>query len=62
MSRLLRIALLLVIALLMVTNVVFGLGTANTGPVEKLVLLGFGALLVMAAVLVSRIGREAAGN
>jgi hypothetical protein len=62
MLRLLRIALLLVIAMLMVTNVVAGLATAKTGPVEKVTLVGFGALLVMAAVLVSRIGREAVGD
>jgi hypothetical protein len=37
--RLVRFVLRLVIAALMVSTVVVGLGTANTGPVEKLVLV-----------------------
>jgi membrane protein YdbS with pleckstrin-like domain len=53
----LRVALLLVIALLFVSNVVVGLGTSNVGPVEKAVLVAFGALLVLAAVRVQKIGR-----
>jgi len=56
MSRWVRIALLLVIAWLMIGGVVLGLGM-DTGPVEKLVLLALGGLLVLAAVKVQRIGR-----
>jgi hypothetical protein len=50
------LALLVVIALLMIAGVVVGLGTGNTGPFEKVVLVAYGALLVWAAVLVHRIG------
>jgi peptidoglycan/LPS O-acetylase OafA/YrhL len=60
MVRLLRFALLAVIGLLMLTDVVFGLGTTHTGPIEKVVLIAFGVILVMAAVRVSRLGRPAA--
>jgi peptidoglycan/LPS O-acetylase OafA/YrhL len=55
MLRLLRVVLLLVIAFVMVTGVVLGLAN-DTGPVEKIVLVAFGAVLVVAAVRVNRIG------
>jgi hypothetical protein len=55
MLRLLRIALLLLIAFVMVTGVVIGLGN-DTGPIEKVILVAFGAALVLAAVWVNRIG------
>jgi hypothetical protein len=54
MLRLLRIALLLVIAI-MVSGVAVGL-VNDTGPFEKVVLLAVGAGLVWAAVMVNRIG------
>jgi hypothetical protein len=55
MLRLLRIALLLVIAFVMVTGVVLGLAN-DTGPVEKIFLVAFGAALIFAAVRVNSIG------
>jgi hypothetical protein len=58
MLRLVRIALLVVIGLLMLSCVVIGLGTENTGAVEKVVLVGFGALLILAAAKVNRIGAD----
>jgi hypothetical protein len=54
--RLLRIVLLSIIALLMVSTVVIGLGTSGTGIVEKGVLIAFGGLLVLAAVKVQSLG------
>lgn len=57
MLRMLRAALLLVIAFVFVSNVVVGLGTSNVGPAEKALLVAFGALLVVAAVRVHKIGR-----
>ncbi len=56
MLRLLRIALLLVIASIMLGTVVIGLGTHSTGPVEKVLLVAFGILLVVAASRVHKIG------
>jgi hypothetical protein len=56
MMRLLRIVLLSIIALLMVSTVVIGLGTSGTGLMEKGVLIAFGALLVLAAVKVHSLG------
>jgi peptidoglycan/LPS O-acetylase OafA/YrhL len=58
MMRLLRIVLLSVIALLMISTVVIGLGSANTGPVEKGVLVALGGLLVLAAVKVHNLGTQ----
>jgi hypothetical protein len=55
MLRLLRIALLLLIAFVMLTGVVIGLAN-DTGPLEKVVLVAFGAVLVFAALKVSQIG------
>jgi hypothetical protein len=55
MLRLLRIALLLVIAFVMVGGVVIGVAN-DTGPLEKVVLLAFGAVLLWAAVMVNKIG------
>jgi hypothetical protein len=55
MLRLLRIALLLLLAFVMVTGVVLGLAD-DTGPLEKVVLVVFGAVLVFAAVKVNQIG------
>ena len=55
MLRLLRIVLLLIIAFVMVTGVVIGVAN-ETGNVEKVLLLAFGALLVFAAVKVNQIG------
>ncbi len=59
MLKLLRIALLLVIAFLMLTGVVIGLGTTGTGPIEKAVLVVYGGMLLVAAVKVNSIGRPA---
>lgn len=56
MLRLLRIALLLGIAFLMIGTVVIGLGTHNTGPMEKIVLVAFGVMLVVGAGRVHKIG------
>jgi peptidoglycan/LPS O-acetylase OafA/YrhL len=56
MIRVLRLALLSIIALLMVSTVVMGLGSANTGPVEKVVLAAFGGALILAAVKVHHLG------
>jgi hypothetical protein len=56
MMRLLRIVLLSIIALLMVSTVVIGLGTRGTGLVEKGVLIAFGGLLVLAALKVHSLG------
>ncbi len=56
MIRLLRLALLSIIALLMVSTVVMGLGSANTGPVEKVVLVAFGGVLILAAIKVHNLG------
>jgi hypothetical protein len=56
MIRLLRLALLSIIALLMVSTVVMGLGSANTGPVEKVVLVAFGGVLILAAIKVHHLG------
>jgi len=56
MIRVLRLALLSLIALLMVSTVMIGLGSANTGPVEKVVLVAFGGALIMAAVKVHHLG------
>jgi hypothetical protein len=56
MMRLLRIVLLSIIALLMVSTVVIGLGTRGTGLVEKGVLFAFGGLLVLAALKVHSLG------
>jgi hypothetical protein len=58
MMRLVRIVLLSAIALLMVSTVVIGLGTAGTGPVEKAVLIAFGGLLMLAAMKVHKLGRH----
>jgi hypothetical protein len=56
MMRLLRLVLLSIIALLMVSTVVIGLGTSGTGFVEKGVLIAFGGLLILAAVKVHSLG------
>jgi hypothetical protein len=56
MMRLLRLVLLSMIALLMVSTVVIGLGTSGTGFVEKGVLIAFGGLLILAAVKVHSLG------
>ncbi len=56
MMRLLRIVLLSIIALLMVSTVVIGLGTSGTGIVEKAALIAFGGLLMLAAVKVHSLG------
>jgi hypothetical protein len=56
MMRLLRVVLLSIIALLMVSTVVIGLGTSGTGLVEKGVLIAFGGLLILAAVKVQSLG------
>jgi peptidoglycan/LPS O-acetylase OafA/YrhL len=56
MMKLVRFVLLLVIATLMVSTVVVGLGTADTGPVEKVVLVAFGGLLILAALKVHKLG------
>jgi len=55
MSKLVRIALLLLIAWLLIAGVVFALAM-DTGPIEKVVMLAVGALLVLAAVKINRIG------
>lgn len=55
MSRLLRFALLAVIAALLV-SVVIGIGAGETGVIEKLVLAAVGVLLVLAAARVRRRG------
>jgi hypothetical protein len=55
MSRPLRVVLLLLIAFLMVTGLVFGL-SFGTGLLEKLVIVAFEAGLVFAAVKVNRTG------
>jgi hypothetical protein len=49
------VVLLLVIAFVMVTGVVLGLAN-DTGPVEKIFLVAFGAALIFAAVRVNSIG------
>ncbi len=58
MMRLLRIALLAVIGLMLIGTVVMGVGSAGTGWLEKVVLLGFGAVLVFAATKVQGLGRD----
>jgi peptidoglycan/LPS O-acetylase OafA/YrhL len=58
MMRLIRLVLLSIIALLMVSTVVMGLGSANTGPVEKVVLVAFGGVLILAAVKVHHLGAQ----
>jgi peptidoglycan/LPS O-acetylase OafA/YrhL len=60
MMGLMRNALLVALAVLMVSTVAVGLGTPNTGPFEKALLLAFGAMLVLAAVKVHRIGTDSA--
>jgi len=49
MPRILRLALLGVIAVAMISLVVIGIGTANTGPTEKVVLGLIGLALLLAA-------------
>ena len=56
MLRLLRIAFQLVIFFLLL-GVVMGLGTAETGPTEKVVLVPIGLALVWLAVQVRGLGR-----
>jgi hypothetical protein len=56
MMRLIRFVLLSLIALLMIGTVVIGLGSENTGVVEKVVLVAFGGLLILAAVKVHHLG------
>ncbi|MDX6308113.1 MAG: hypothetical protein QOI06_1159 [Nocardioidaceae bacterium] len=56
MARLVRISLLVAIAFFLLAGVVVGIG-ADTGPFEKVVLAGLGALLVLAAAKVRRFGR-----
>jgi peptidoglycan/LPS O-acetylase OafA/YrhL len=56
MVTVLRWVLLAVIALLLVNLVVLGIGTSDTGPVEKLVLVGVGLLLLLAAWRVHHLG------
>ncbi len=58
MSSLLRVALLACIGLLLVGTVVTGVGSDNTGVVEKVVLIVFGAALVIAAVRVQKLSRD----
>ena len=55
--RLLRVLLLAVIAVMMVATVVVGIGSHDTGVLEKAALVGFGALLVLATIRVQKIGR-----
>jgi hypothetical protein len=62
MMKLVRFVLLLVIATLMVSTVLVGLGTASTGPVEKVVLVAFGGLLVVAALKVHKLGTGSAAS
>jgi hypothetical protein len=57
MSRLVRIALQIVLVFLLL-GVVVGVADASTGVAEKVVLVGIGALLVWAAVLVRRLGHR----
>jgi hypothetical protein len=57
MMRLLRVLLLAVMSLLMVATVVVGIGSENTGALEKAVLVGFGILLLLASFRVQKIGR-----
>ena len=57
MNKLARLVLLLVIAMLLLTLVVFGVVSSSTGAIEKVVLIAFGALLLSAASRVRRIGR-----
>jgi len=56
--KLLRLALLGVLALLMIEGVVLGLGAKETGPVEKIALVVYAGLLVLAALKVNTIGRR----
>jgi len=57
MLTLLRVLLLAIICLFMVATVVVGIGSENTGLLEKAALVGFGAVLVLASIRVHRIGR-----
>ena len=57
--RLVRIALQVVIVVLLL-SIVTGVASGFTGPAEKVVLLGMGALLVWAAGFVRRLGRSRA--
>jgi hypothetical protein len=41
---------------------VVGLGTADTGPVEKVVLVAFGGLLILAALRVHKLGTGSAAS
>jgi hypothetical protein len=56
MVTLLRWVLLAVIALLLVNLVALGIGTSNTGPLEKLALVGIGLVLLFAAWRVHHLG------
>ncbi len=56
MLRLVRIALQVVLFLLLL-SVVIGIGSTETGVVEKVVLVALGALLIWAASFVRRLGR-----
>jgi hypothetical protein len=62
MMKLVRFVLLLVIATLMVSTVVVGVGTANTGPLEKVLLVAFGGLLILAALKVHKLGTGSAAS
>ena len=57
MMTLLRWVLLVVIGVLLVGLVVRGIGTTDTGIVEKLALLVVGVVLLFVATRVHRIGR-----
>jgi hypothetical protein len=61
MLRLLRIALQVVLFFLLI-GVVLGIGTPDTGTVEKIVLVPIGLALVWLAVLVRRIGASQAAS
>jgi peptidoglycan/LPS O-acetylase OafA/YrhL len=58
MVTVVRWVLLAVIGLLLVNLVVLGIGTSDTGPVEKLVLVAVGVLLVVAAWKVHHLGPD----
>ena len=55
MLRLVRIALLVFLAFLMISGVVLGFGN-DTGPVEKLILIAYAGVLIFAAFKVNKLG------
>jgi multisubunit Na+/H+ antiporter MnhB subunit len=56
MMKLVRLSLLVVIAVLFLTLVVFGVASSSTGALEKAVLVAVGAVLLMTATRVRRLG------